>query len=326
MSQPTISSVHVNRPLTNIMVAFGQDPANFVSMQVFPRVPVQKMSDSFFTWDRAELLRSVAQFRAAGSLAARSGLTVSTDTYKCQRQALEYPIPDPLRKNADAPIDLDAKAAEYIAFQIALAVEINWASTFFGTSIWTGSSSGSDITPGTTWENAASTPIEDVRAQQRALHTNTGREGNILVFGRKCYDNLLDHPDIIDRIKYTAGAANPARGSKEILAQLFGVEKVFVANAIRNTGEEGDTASYALVNGTRNALLVHAPSAPSLTEPSAGYTFVWDGAGAGNQMGMAAKRYRDEPVESDIISGEMWYDHKVTSAALGVFFSNAVAA
>jgi len=40
----------------------------------------------------------------------------------------------------------------------------------------------------------------------------------------------------------------------------------------------------------------------------------------------SVKRYRDEPVESDIIEGGIWYDHVVTSAALGVFFSNAVAA
>ena len=326
MSQPTISSVHVNRPLTNVAIAFAQDLTNFVAMQAFPGVPVNNMSDSYFTFDRAQFLRSVAQFRAAGAAAMRSGYDVSTSTYKCQRQALGHAIPDPVRRNADAPLNLDAKAAEYVTLQLYLAVEVNWATSFFGTGIWTGSSSGSDITPGTTWENAASTPIEDVRAQQRALLTNTGYEGNILVFGRKCFDNLLDHPDIIDRIKYTAGASNPARGSREILAQLFGVERVLVANATRNTAEEARAGSYSLISGTRNAMLVHAPSSPSLTEPSAGYTFLWDGDGAGNQMGMSIKRYRDEEHESDIIEGGIWYDHVVTSAALGVFFSNAVAA
>src|SRR3990167_803953 len=326
MSQPTISSVHVNRPLTNIAVAFAQDPANFVSMQAFPRVPVRNMSDSFFTFDRAHFLRSQAQFRAAGAVAMRSGYDVSTSTYKCQRQAIGHAIPDPVRRNADAPLDLDAKAAEFVAAQLLLAVEVNWATSFFGASIWTGSSSGGDITPGTTWENAASTPIEDIRTQQRAMHTNTGYSGNVLVFGMKVFDNLLDHPDVIDRIKYTAGAGNPAQGSREILARLFGVEKVLVAKATRNTGEEADPAAYSLINGTRNAMLVHAPASPSINEPSAGYTFVWDGDGAGNDMGMSVKRYRDEPVESDIIEGGIWYDHVVTSAALGVFFSNAVAA
>jgi hypothetical protein len=36
------------------------------------------------------------------------------------------------------------------------------------------------------------------------------------------------------------------------------------------------------------------------------------------------KRYRDEPIESDVIEAETWADFKTVSAELGAFFANAV--
>ena len=327
MSQPRISEVHNNRPLTNIAVSFAQSADAFVATQVFPRVGVQSQSDTYYVFPREYWLVSRAAKRAPGAVALRSGYTLSTDNYKCLRDAIGHAIPDPVRRNADSPLSLDANATKYVVSQLMMALEVDWASTFFTTSVWTGSTTGSDITPGTLWDNAASTPIEDIRTQKRAVLEKTGAEPNTLVFGKKCFDNLLDHPDIIDRIKYTAGAGNPAKGSQEILAKLFEVEKLLVCRATRHASAEGRSSpTYDFVAGERNALLCYSAPSPGIDVPSAGYTFTWDGDGMGNNMGMAVKKYRDEPHESDIIEGGVWYDHKVVSAVLGVFFSNPVGA
>ena len=63
MPQPSQAQVHVNRPLTNISVAFLQNPNNFVWDKVFPMIPVDKKSDLFFTYPLGQWLADDAQKR-----------------------------------------------------------------------------------------------------------------------------------------------------------------------------------------------------------------------------------------------------------------------
>ena len=42
MAQPTPSDVHIDRPLTNISIAFLQAQDRFIGTRVFPVVPVEK--------------------------------------------------------------------------------------------------------------------------------------------------------------------------------------------------------------------------------------------------------------------------------------------
>jgi hypothetical protein len=323
--QPGMGSVHVDVPLTNVAVAFLQDPANFVASRVFPMVPVAKASGKYFEYDRSYFLRNEVKKRAPGTAAARAGFGVSTSSYTCDRDAIAHDIPDPVRENTDSPLNLDRDAAMFVAAQLALNAEIQWAAKYFTTSVWTGSSSGSDITPSTLWSDAASTPVEDVKTQKRAVLKNTTKEPNKLVLGITCFDKLCDHPDILDRIKHAAGPGNPAIANEKTLAMVFGVEEVIVAKGVKNTGSEGSTASYSFVQDPESALLVYAPANAGLMIPSGGYMFTWQGAG--NPFGVQMKSYRNpEAIESDSVEGNFWYDFKLVSAALGAFFSNAVSA
>lgn len=326
MAQPTLTQVHVSRALTNISVAYMQEADNFLATRVFPRVPVTNQANKYFVYSQADFYRSDAKRRGPGAQAARSGYNVdATGTYSCDRDALGHAIADPIRANADAPLDLDREATEYLSQQLLLVQETRFQGSFFKTGVWTGGTGGTDVTPTTKWDDAASTPIEDIRAQIRQVFSGTGYNPNKLVLGRKTFDNLLDHPDLIDRIKYGQTNMGPARANEEIMAQLFGVEEVIVANALQNTAIEGAAASYSFINDQKSALLVYAPANPGLMIPSGGYTFVWGGAeGADSGTGVRVKRYRAETEESDIVEAEMWYDQRLVAPTLGAFFTAAV--
>lgn len=324
MPQPSFQSVHVNRPLTNISVMFLQRAENFAANSIFPRVPVQKASDLYFTYPKSYFLRNQTRKRDAGAQAPISGYTVSTTPYTTLRDAVAKQIPDPIRENADAPLDLDREATLWVAQQLLIAQEVDFASSFFSTGIWTGSSTGSDITPTTTWDDVTSTPVEDIRTQNRALLQNTGYEGNCLLLGKTTFDRLIDHPDILDRIKHAAQTnGNPAVANEQTLAAILGLERVLVARAVKETEQEGQAATSGFILNDKAALLAYAAPSAGIFQPSAGYKFVW--GGAGNALGVQIKRYRREDLESDIIEGGIWYDHAVISAALGVFFTAAVA-
>jgi hypothetical protein len=57
-----------------------QDARNFVAARVFPNIPVQKRSDSYFKYNQGDFLRAEMQKRAPGTESVGSGYRLTTDT------------------------------------------------------------------------------------------------------------------------------------------------------------------------------------------------------------------------------------------------------
>lgn len=321
MPQPTASDVHVNAPLTNISIAYMQDQTGFVSDKVFPIVPVSKQSDRYFTYDKQNWFQSQTRVRAPGSESAGSGFNITnTANYFCDVYAMHKDVDDQIRANADAGIDMDRDAVEFVMRDMMLQREIQWATTFFTTSTWTGSTTAGDITPGTLWSAGGSTPIEDIRAQATSIKKKTGFRPNVAVMGQEVWDIIADHPDFLDRIKYTrTGIVGP-----ELLASVLGFENVYVADAIQDSADEGGTASMGFVFG-KDMLIAYRPRTPGLLTPSAGYTFAWTGYTGAGPGGQRISRFRMEHLKSDRVEGEMAFDQKLIAADLGAYFDNVVA-
>ena len=333
MPNPTVSDLHVSAALTDLSVAYWNQDDAVISDRVFPIVSVRHKTDKYFEFSREDWLRSDADLRAPGALAPESGFRVSKESYVADRIALAGYVSDPERANADQAVAPDSDMTAYITHQIKLRMEKDWVGQFFTTGVWDGASSSTDMTgqaaPASTtsnflqWNDVTSTPIEDLRGEMTNVMRNTGRRPNKLTLGDEVWTALADHPDILDRIKYTE------RGivTEDLLASLLGLDEVLVSRVTNNTAVEGSSAgTYAFVAG-KNALLSHSPANAGLRTPSAGYTFVWTGSpgSASNGLGARMKRYRVEERESDKIEGEVWKDEKVVGSSLGAFFTTAVA-
>lgn len=315
--QPTPSDVHVNAPLTNISVAFLQDQSEFIADRVFPGVPVLKQSDRYFKYDKAEWFKGGALKRAPSTESAGGGYTLdNTPTYFADVYAFHKDVDDDVRANQDAAINVDSEATEFVTRRIAMTKEIAWAAKYFTTSVWTGSSSGGDITPTTIWSLPGSTPISDIRTQLRSVKKNTGFRANKFVCGDPVWDVLQDHPDFLERIKYTQKAIV----TTDLLAAVLGMSEVLVGGAVQNTAIEGATDAMSFLFND-DALVVYAPPKPGLMTPSGGYTFQWTGRVGGS---MRILRFRMDPIKSDRVEGEMTFDQKLVAAEMGAFFSNVV--
>ncbi len=320
MPQPTPSDVHVNAPLTNVSIAYLQSQDGFVARKAFPVVPVKKQSDRYYSYDKKQWFRSDAKLRAPSTESAGSGFTVdNTPTYYAGVRAIHKDVDDQVRANADAAVNPDRDATEFVTRDLMLEQELDWATNYFGTSIWTGSTTGGDITPGTLWDAANSTPFEDMRAQIRSIQKKTGFKANIGVMGPEVWDVLADHPDALDRIKHTqTGIVTP-----KLFAAALGLDDILIADAIQDTAAEDVTDSLAFIFG-KNVLLAHRALRPGLLTPSAGYTFAWTGMFGANAAGMRVKRFRMEHLASDRVEAEAAYDHKLVAAELGAFFSAVI--
>jgi len=326
---PTPGDVHVNTPLTNISIAFLQNAANFVSSRVFPNIPVTKQSDRYYVYERGDFNRDEMAERAPATESVGGGYKLdNTPTYFANRFSFHKDIPDEVRANADAVLNPDREATAYVTHKALIKREKLFVQKFFQSGLWgvdyTGVSSNPSGANVLQWNDANSTPIESVRAAKRSIAERTGFEPNKLVLGRAVYDALLDHPDIIDRLKYGQTAGGVANTSTNDLASLFKVDEILVMNAVENTAKEGAAASHSFIGG-KNALLCHAATAPGLMTPTAGYTFSWTGLlGAGGE-GNRIKSFRMEQLGADRIEIDMCFDQKLVSADLGQFFSGIVA-
>ncbi len=325
---PTPGDVHVNAPLTNISIAFLQNAANFVATRVFPNIPVQKQSDRYYVYERGDFNRDEMQLRAPATASAGGGYTLdNTPTYFANRFSFHKDIPDELRANADAVLSPDREAAEFVTHKALIKREKLFSNTYFKTGVWTFQRAGVAGTPGANqfkkWNDATSTPIRDVRLGKAAIAQSTGFEPNKLIMGRAVYDAIVDHPEIIDRLKYGQTAGAPAMASKQALAALFGVDEILVMNAIENTAAEGIAAAHSFIGGN-HCLLTYSTSAPGLMTPTAGYTFSWTGLLGSGADGNRIKSFRMEDRSADRVEIDMCFDMKLVSADLGQFWSDAV--
>ena len=324
--QPSRSDVHVDRPLTNISLAFMQSAGNFVADRIFPVVSVAKQSDKYFTYDRGMFNRDEMQLRSPGTESAGATYTISTDSYSADVWALHKDIADQVRSNADTPLQMDREATEFLTVKALIRKEKAWASTHFVTGAWTTEKTGVASSPGATeflrWDVSTSTPIEDVRGGATSMAELTGFRPNKMVIGRHVYDALLDHPDIVGRVDrgQTAGTAIVMRQN---LAALFEMDEVLVMDAIENTAVEGATNAFSFVGG-KNALLAYSAPSPGIMVPSAGYTFAWSGLLGAGALGTRMKRLRMDQLESDRLEIEMSFDQKKVAADLGSFFLTCV--
>ncbi len=318
-AQPTVSDVHINRPLTDLSVAYMQDDDDFVADRVFPQVSVQKQSDLYFVYDRGDWYRSNAERRAPGTESAGSGWNLTTQNYFTHKYAIHKDVSDDIRANADAAIRIDQDATQYVSQQCLLIREITWMDNYFVTGVWTNES-----TPGTLWSAGGSTPIEDIRAEIINVKAATGYRPNVIVMSPRVWAVLQDHPDFVSRVNAGQTPVGPATMNLNSFSQILEIEESMVAWAVQNTAAEGATDAIDFMAGDHLLLAYRAP-APSLLQPSAGYTFAWTGLLGAGAFGNRIKRFRIERIESDRIECELAFDTAVIAADLAHFFLQPIA-
>jgi len=303
---PLISNVHEDAILSGISVRYTNE--DLISDLVMPVVPVKKESDKYFKYTRD--WRLPQSKRGLGAEANEVEWNTTTDTYSCEEYALKELIPDRLRANQDTPLNMDVDTTEGLTELIQLGREkrvadIAFAAATFGTQ--TSALSGANQ-----WDDyAGSDPIGDVRSAKATVHAASGKMPNVMVIGIQAHLKLLDHPDILERIKYTQ------RGvvTNDILAALFEVDKYIVGKALYDSSQEGASENLGYIWGKKVAL-AYAESSPGIKKVSFGYQF--------QSRGFRVKKWREEKRDGDFIEAGEVRDEKVVAAACGYLYTTVV--
>jgi hypothetical protein len=316
----------VDQILTNISVAYRNAAEDYLATRVFPIVPVQRSSDPYRIYTKADWFRDEAEERKDGTPAASGSHEYETGTYSCRRFAFKEAVTEQQRGDADNDLDLDRDTTEFVTEKVLLKMERRWASLYFQTGIWTtdrtGVAAGPNATQFVRFSVSGSDPIGVLDGYKQTVKQLTGKTPNKIVSGSNVARYLRNHADVKDRIKYTQTGVV----SNALLASLFEVENFYVASAVYEAGKKGAASNMNFIVSPNDLLLVYAAPRPSLKQPSGGYTFASRALpGTNAATGLRMKRYREEAVDAEWFECEAHWDQKVVAADLGVFLSGAVA-
>ncbi len=290
-------NVHIDKVLTNISLGYPNN--GLVGDVLFPVVRVRKQSDLFYEFGREAWLPE-DDFRAPATPAIEiPGLTVSTNPYFATEKALSIPVADEERENADSPLDPDRDGTELITNKLMLRREQR-IQTLAQTAANYNASHTTTLSGTDQWDDYAnSDPIGDVKTGIRQIHSALFMEPNLGVFPYEVMTQLEDHPDFIERIKYSQLGVLTA----DLIAALFGLPRIVVPGVGFNSGVPGGTETLAYLWGTDVVLAWVGP--PGLKKPNFGYEFVWRYRGGQTQV---VDRWREEPRKADLIRVSRRYD------------------
>jgi hypothetical protein len=337
---PLLNRTHINRPLTNISVAFIQSQDSFVADKVFPNISVENKSDSYFVYNSTQYLTDQVAEVAAGGVAPLIQLTVEApESYKCKTRKLAAQLPLETVINVDKPLDIEVDTSELLAHKFLINRELNFANNFFTTEKWGIDLVGSDSSDSSTkikfWDSDESSPIKLISDLKITMKKSTGFDFNTLVVSLPVYKSLLNHREILARILYKGGD-NPAIVSRQILASLFELDNIFVMASVYNPGKDGkiDKTKTEFIGGGKSALLCYVPKSAGIKTPASGYTFAWSGLlkqmngnvdiskiGYGS---VGTKRWFDERTSSYFVESWQSYDQRIVGKDLGIFLSNII--
>lgn len=282
--------------LTNMAMAYVQETANRPASFLAPIIPVPVSTGTYYIFNKEDLLRDNFRLKPQYGAVDPAVVSRSTGTYQCTVEQLmfaedEISRTNDTRRNVPEIVRTPQMVALSIAQQHAIHLDRMFANRFFnktvwGENVWTGkdgtASEGSQEF--LKFTDANSNPIKFFRKRIRDIQEKTGRKPNKLGLGVDTYEALLEHPVILSRITGNGSAQNPAQADLNVLATLFGVDKVGVFDSISNEADIAKDADMKFICDRKGALLAYTPDAPSMQEPSAAYTFAWDMLGNGQHM------------------------------------------
>lgn len=324
-----------NRYLTNMSMAFFANASDYVATSVFPVCPVDFSTGYYYIYNKGDLARDNVQRKPKFGKVHPAQMGHTDATYKCEVDQIIVGIDNIsaqnyIRANVAPSIDPKRSKNRFIVDQQLLHLDIMFAKNFFISGAWEhefeGIASGGTVPGGSQFikfSDANSDPINFFDARMRQIRLDGRRTPNKLTLGYDTYLALKEHPDLLERVKYTGSTANPAKVNERVLAELFGVDEVKVLYATYNASEEGQKDDMQFICEPDGALLSYTTQHPQIDEPTAGYIFTWDMLGNGHYM--ATDTFEGEGgTHSEFMEGLICADMRKTCDDLACYMKKCV--
>ncbi|QHN04421.1 hypothetical protein FTO74_14390 [Granulicella sp. WH15] len=269
---------------------------------IAPRVPVDRQSYQYVKWDKSNSRLTRQTRRAPGARPQSVRTTFGADTYFCHGHALEGNVPfEAQQYGLGLGFSEEQALVAFLMDQMTLDAEVECANIVLNPALVpnTQTLSGASM-----WDNVASDPITVIDAAKSAIRQN-GVDANFLIFSDPVYTAVKNHPDIVDRLKYTN---TTGVYDTDALSALFEVP-VSRASAYVLDDDNNETWVWG-----ESAVLGYSQQAPSQMDISAMKQFDWTAA-PGTVGGYGVMTFPDPYLnkKTTISSIERYYDLKLTA-------------
>ena len=292
-------------------VAQGYNNGSMVGQYLFPAVSVKKLKGKYpFFGKEAFLVRDTARaVRANSNRIPPSDLTILE--YETQENDIEMSIDYIEEEESPDFFKYEHRVTKQLMDIIMLGKEKEAADIAQDTDNY-GATHIETITAGTAFDDYTNdtNPIAIIKDGMSTVRTAITKYPNTMILGASVYHVLLEHPKVIEKIKY----AGIARANVNILSELFEIPNIHVGMAVYS--DDGDTFSDVWSD---NIILAYVDSNDkqkrSEFNPSFGYTFQREGK-------PEVDTYYENGGKMKVIRCTDNYIVKLTSADAGFIITN----
>lgn len=313
--QPT-SQYYIDPALTQISLAYRNDPNNFIQDVVAPTLMVPKVTGWIWKYNKENLKTPVDTTRTGFS---KTKVTSYSRTKLAYGPLQEHDLKIRLGKDeldmTDSPLDAQRDAVLHLNEQMALEKEIALAATLADTAVITQNTtlSGNDQ-----WSDYAnSDPFDDIKAASQDIKKYGLRPANTVFMSAEVWATLQNHPDFLDRIKYSGLGSLTEEKFAQLIQPQTGITRVVIANAVYDTTAEGLTASNSFVWG-KHFWLAYVNPTPGINQLNGAYTLT-------KENGRYVDTWVDQDEKATNIRNNDYYEQYIVGAEAFYLVKNAVA-
>lgn len=302
-------------PRLDLGVAFMEhlaDMKEFIGSQCLPFFKTPKRAASFSAITRETLLQDANALREARGNYNRINFGAKDKSFSCEEFGLEQVVDDVERALYASDFDAEDAATKVTARALMQQYEARVAAAVFNTTTWTGATLFTDVS-GAPWDTAGSAVIAPTLAAKEKVRVLTGMVPNAMIISEMQVQNLLKNTEI--KNQFPGAPLITLEMLRSSLASIFGLQKLIVGGAVKNSAKEGQAFSGADIWTDDYALVACvADEGAPLTTPCIGRTFLWT---QDSPTDIVMEMYREEQSRGDVVRARHHLDEVIIDPSFG---------
>jgi len=292
----------------------------FIAQRVLPTFESAVQAGTYGIVPLKQLLKEPQVGRNDRGDYNRSGFTFQDTSFATKERGIEVPMDDRQARMYRQFFDFEVACTEAALDIVLRAAEKRVADAIFNATTFASYTAAVS----NEWDDYTNaTPVTDVETAVRAVWAVTGLWPNSLIVNKKVFRNLRMCDEVTDKIASTGAGVSiePGKITAAMLATVFDLEQVVVADAARDSANEGQAVTVAATWSDEYAMVarLNGPS-DGIEVPGLGRTIHW--GEDGSTIGGTVERYYSDESRSEIVRARHDVEEKIVYTACGYLLSN----
>lgn len=306
MPEPSLDSLHVNVPLSNLATGMVSKLTDFVGLQIAPPFPVDKISDSIWELDARSFMRADNNAQGWDGYLPEIRWKDTTRSYRAIRHGLSRFVANTEEANAD-PMVKPSRTAQRILMERNLRT--------LEKSILTKMTTAANFTYTTTVPagDRFNVPGASLDAYVIAAQETPDIPPNAVLMGIQTWHQIRNMEEVKDKYKFTGQGMVP----EALIAEVLGLppENIFVSRAKFDNSDEAAAQSNQYIM-SKDMLFFYLDRTPARESLNTAWTFWFRSPDTPSRLAPgSANPFYVKPTEERRRAGggvyydcEAWYD------------------